>query len=515
MTRPTSGPAANLRARLRSHRTSVGALAVSGAGAVRLALQLALLPILARMVGPSDYGLVALALPFIMITNVLADGGLVGALARTRDVTPRLESSIFWISAAGGLALTLLVCAAAWPIGLAMREPRLPPLLMALSPILLLNGLSVVSNGKIIRERRFAIYAGGDLIATVAAASTALAVATQGGGAWALVAQQLVLWVCKLAWVTFKARPHVGLALSLGEARAPVIFGAKSVGSTLADFASRNVDNMIIGAVLGATALGYYAMAYQVIRIPDMLISGPLYLYTFTAVSRVANADDREAVRSLARAGLRLTAVIIAPLFLGLALVADLAVRLLLGEKWLGAIAPLRWLTVAGFGFCLCSMIAAMLNGMGRAGLQLRLSLTLGVLSIVAVAGAARFGITATSAALALGVLVATANCLHRLAHHLKTSRLRLLAAFGPAALGCAALAAAVLATRAALDGQPDGVTLAASILAGAAAYVSVIWTCCRRQLGADGHAFSRAQGDTAAAAPQAAAPDAAAASMA
>jgi len=490
------GLARDLRARLRSHRTSLGALAVSGAGVVRLAFQLAVLPILARLVGPSEYGLVALALPFIMIANVLADGGLVGALARTQDATRRMESTIFWVSSGMGLALTLLICAAAYPIGLMMREPRLPALIMALSPILLLNGLSVVSNGRIIRERRFSVYAGGDLIATLAGAATALLAAANGLGAWALVAQQLVLWTCKLAWVSLKGQARISFVFRPAEVREALLFGVKSVGSVIADFCSRNAGNMIIGAVLGATALGYYAMAYQVIRIPDMLISGPLYLYIFTAMSRVAHTGDAIAARGLSKAGLCLAAAILAPLFCGLALVADMAVRLLLGAKWLGAIGPLCWLALAGFGFCLCSMIAAMLNGMGRAGLQLRLSVTLGGVSIVALAASAQFGITPASAAMAIGVILVTGYCLDQLARHVDAPRLELLAAFAPAAAGCAGLAAAVIAVRIVTRTEPEAVRLVASVLAGAAAYLAILWSVSRRRLIEGFRAFASAQGD-------------------
>src|SRR5690349_12492293 len=77
------------------NRTSLGALAVSGASAVRLLFQLALLPILARLIGPAEYGLVALAMPFILLANVVADGGLVMALGRRHEASPALESTAF------------------------------------------------------------------------------------------------------------------------------------------------------------------------------------------------------------------------------------------------------------------------------------------------------------------------------------------------------------------------------------------------------------------------------------
>jgi PST family polysaccharide transporter len=482
-----------------ARRTSLGALAVSGASAVRLGFQLALLPILARLIGPSEYGLVSLAMPFILLANVMADGGLVMALGRQKDAGPAMESTAFWLAAALGALLTALACAAAWPIGLVMREPRLPALILALSPILLMNSLTVVANGRIIRERRFGLFAGADLISTVAGAVTALWAATHGWGAWSLVAQQLVLWICKLAWVTARAGAQVRLMFRFAEMRDVLAFGAKTLGGTLADYASRNLDNLIVGAVLGATTLGYYAMAYQLIRIPDMLISGPFYYYIFTALSRASHAADREQVRDLSKAGLRIFATLLAPLFCGLALTADLAVGLVLGPKWSGAVAALRWLSLAGFGFCMCSTMAAMLTGLGRAGLQLRLAAMLSIATVVTVGGAVRFGLEPVSIALACGVAIVCAYYLHQLARQVATPVLVLLGAFGPAAAGGAALTAAVFGVRRLLAGAPPLAQLLAAIAAGALAYALVAVLPARRRLLADARAYARAQGDPAA----------------
>jgi PST family polysaccharide transporter len=488
-------------------RTSLGALANSGASAIRLVCQLGLLPILARLIGPADYGLVALAMPVVLLANVIADGGLVAALGRLRDAGRTVESTVFWMTVGIGLALALAVSAAALPIGLALRQPRLPWLILALSPILLMNSMMAVFNGRIIRERRFATFAMGDVMSTAAGAATALLAATHGWGAWSLVAQQLVLWVCKFAWITTRGGARIGFVFRFGEVRDLLSFGANTIGATMADFISRNIDNMIIGGVLGAAPLGYYAMAYQVLRVPDMLILGPFWFYIFTATSRVVHEGDRRAIQGLAVAGLRLLATALAPLFCGLALVSDLAVPLILGPKWTGAIGPLRFLAAAGFGFSICTIMAAVLLARGKAGLQFRLAVTLGLANIVTVGGAVRFGVEAASAALACGVAAVAFYYVDQLARDLKTTRAGLLRAFLPALLGCAALAVAVPLTRRLLRDAPPGAELAGAVLVGATAYVAVIWILARSHLLADVRAFSHAHADSRAADPDAAAP--------
>jgi PST family polysaccharide transporter len=489
-------PSCSASGRKASRRTSLGALANSGASALRLAVQFGVLPILARLIGPSEYGLVALAMPVVLLANVISDGGLTAALGRQRDADRTTESTAFWVTLGVGSTLALAACLSAFPIGWALRQPRLPWLIMALSPTLLMNSITSVSNGRIIRERRFATFAAGDVLSTLAGAATALFAATHGCGAWSLVAQQLALWIAKLTWITSRGGAQIGFQFRYSAVRELVTFGANNIGSTIADFVARNVDNMIIGGVLGAERLGFYAMAYQVIRLPDMLITGPFWLYVFTAMSRAAHQGDRAAIRDLARAGLRLSAALLAPLFLGLALVADLGVVVTLGAKWSGAVGPLRLLAAAGFGFCICSMVASILMGLGKAALQFRLSTAQGITTIVTVGSAVWFGLEPASGALACGVWMVGFYYLDQLARDLKTSRASLLTALAPALAGCVALAAAVLGVRELLHAAPPGVRLAGAIPAGAAAYVAVIWALARRQLLADARLFGRAHAD-------------------
>lgn len=492
---PTIRPAKPTRPP-RLARSSRGALALTGASAIRLGLQFAMLPVLARLIGPAEYGLVALAMPFILLANVLSDGGMGYALGRQQDATREQESTVFWLSGAIGLTLAFACALAALPMGAILNQPRLPLLIVALSPILLMNSLTAVSNGRIIRERRFGVFAAGDLISTGAGAATAFAAALAGWGAWALVAQQLALWICKMVWVVWKGGVSVQLHYRFEEARDLLKFGAHTIGAILADFVSRNLDSLIIGGVLGATLLGYYAMAYQVVRAPDMLISGPLYLYIFTAVARADADPSRSQIHALAVAGLRLGSATLAPLFLGLALVADLAVALVLGDKWRGAVAPMRWLAGAGFFFCMCSIMATTLMGLGRSSLRLRLSLLLGVVTIGAVALTVRQGVTTVSAAVAAAMAVVCVSYLAALARDLKMPPGRLVAAFGPAAISATVMAAAIMIVRQFIGGAPPLAQFLVLLAVGAVAYLTAIAACGRRHLLQDLRAYGRAQGD-------------------
>lgn len=488
---------------------ALGALALSGSNVLRMGVQLAMLPILARLVGPSEYGLVALAVPFVLFCNMLADAGMSQALARRQDATPELESTVFWLAGGLGLGLSVFASLAAWPLAVVLDQPRLPWLIMALSPILVMSGLTAVSNARVIREGRFGVFAGGDLISTVASAAVALTAALNGAGAWSLVFQQLTLWVCKFAWVNLNARPRIRAYFRPSEVRDLVRFGIHSIGSNLSDFVARNVDNMIVGGVLGTVALGYYAMAYQIVRVPDLIISGPLYLYVFTAVSRAAHDGARGKAADLAVSALRLASSVLAPTFAGLAIVSPLAVALVLGEQWREAGPVLSRLTAAGFGFAHCFVMGAILMGLGRSHLQLRMMAVAGAATIATVAVFARFGVEVLATAIGAAVLLVTVGYLEVLARDLKIARRRLAAAFLPAGLGVAAMAATLWAAEPFLAHLSPLADLGATVALGGAVYATVVLGLARRRLAADARVFAKAHATSPAAAPGAPLPEA------
>lgn len=474
---------------------------LSGANIIRLAIQLALLPILARMVGPAEYGLVALAVPFVLFCNVLADGGLGAALARRQSPSAELESTVFWLAGAIGAGLALAICLAAWPIGLALRQPRLPLLIVALAPILVLSGLTAAANARVIRERRFTVFAAGDLISCLTSGAAALAAAAHGWGAWSLAVQQLVLWLFKFAWVVSASRLPIRFHCRPKEAADLLRFGGHSIGATLGDFVARNLDNVIIGGVLGAQALGYYAMAYQIIRVPDLVISGPLYLFIFSGVAGAVGRSTGQTPAAIATAALRLAATALAPLFVGLGLLAGPAVSVVLGSKWLGAIDTLAWLSLAGLGFSLNSVAAAVLMGLGRSELQLRLAMIAGLGAVVSVALGVRFGVAVAAGALALTILATTAAYLFVLARALKVAPTVLLGALWPATTASAAMAAALMALRPTFAGMSPVVGLCGGIALGGVVYVAVIAILSRRQVLSDLLEFKGAGEDQASAA--------------
>ncbi|MDB5461268.1 MAG: polysaccharide transporter, family [Caulobacteraceae bacterium] len=450
-------------------RAFFGTVALAGAQVARLGLQFAVLPVLARILGPSAYGLVALAMPFILLANMVADAGLGNALVRVQNPSRALESTVFWLSVAVCVGLTLAIWALAWPASRLLSAPRLPPILMALSALLVVSGSLSVANARIMRERRFAVFAASDATASAVSAFCAIGAALLGCGAWSLVVQQLVLWLIKAVWVSAAAgfRPDFVCRPSL--AKPYLSFGLNAAASNVADFVSKNAPTVIVGGLLGVLAVGHYSMAFQLTRLPDSFISGPIYLAIFTAGARVGDDHGRAVV--LASRGLRGVATAMAPIFGGLAMVADLAIKLLLGAKWAPAAPILALLAPAGFLLCFYSIISAVLMGLGRAEWQLRLTVlsgaTMGLGTLIGV----RHGPAGVAVGLSIGAILVGPAYLWVLARQLDMSVRRLAGEFAAPLLATLAMMLAVAVARLRLGHWSDWGQLLGAVAIGVASF--------------------------------------------
>ena len=442
---------------------------MAGAQAARYGLQFAVLPVLARLLGPSAYGLVGLAMPFIILANLIADMGLGNALVRIPNPSSTLESTVFWICEACCAALVLIIALIAWPAARLFSAQGFAPILFALTPILLVGGALSVPNARIMRDRRFTVFAAAETAAGVVGAGAAISAALAGWGAWALVLQQLVVWIVKAAWVALASgfRPH--LAFDFAAAKPHFAFGLNAAAACVVDFLGKAAPVLIIGAYLGVKAVGHYTMAYQLIRIPDSLVTGPVFLAIFSAVSRTCH--DLPAAGQLAMRAVRGTAVGLAPMFFGLAVVADLAVKLFLGQKWLGSIDILIWLTPAGFLICFYSIVVATLLGLGRSAEQLYLTLLTGLFMNVGVLVGAQVSAAGAAAGLSAGAVLITPAYIWVLARGLgQPARLMAVETAAPI-VASVVMVAAVLAVRSVIGAWQGWAQLAVSVAVGAAAF--------------------------------------------
>jgi PST family polysaccharide transporter len=373
----------------------------------------------------------------------------------------------------------LAVAALAGPAAALIGQPAVAPVLMALSPILLIGGLVSAPNARVVREQRFGVFAACDFLSTALAAGAAVTAAVLGWGAWALVAQQLVLWSVKAAWTFTASGLRVRLLFRPALAREMAGFGLHTVGAGVCEFISKNVDNMLIGVLLGVAALGGYAMAYQVISMPGLIVAGPLYLTLFTAVARAERAE----VAAVVYSSLRLLALVVTPVFAGLALTADLDVAVLLGAKWTTTGPIIALLCPAGLLVCCYTFVGAVMMGRGRADLQFRLALLNGAAIAAAVVVGQVFGVVGVAAAVSLALVLILPLSLRALRREADLTAVRFAQAFRLPVSAAIIMALAVLAVRSAALALPEPVQLLSAITAGALAYGATAAALGRRDL--------------------------------
>jgi len=446
-------------------RAAIGVLLLSGSNAFRLTVQFLLFPVLARLLNPADYGLIALAMPVVLFAFVLGEGGMGPAAVRAPDPDGAIEATMYWTALATGVAYAAILLAGAPLIAAALSNARVAPVLMWLAPILVLSAVCSVPSVRIQKSANVWIFALGDVASTVAGAAVALGAALTGWGVWSLVAQQLVIWTVKLVVLTGFAgtrihrRPRRDAFLYL------VRHGMPMVGANLLRLFSNSIDAMLIGRLLGVELLGFYSLAYQIVRIPESVLNGPVLVTFLPSIARLG--EDRPAAARLFVDGLRMMLSVAAPLMLGVALTADLSVPLLLGPRWHATAPLLMLLAPPAIVQTLGWLSMGLLLGRGRSAVQFHLALLNAGLTLAGVIGGAPFGIFAIAAGVAISVVIGNLAFLAAAMHEVQVPMRVLAAALAPTLASAAIMACGVVGLRTVLPGTLPALA-SLSLVAGA-----------------------------------------------
>ncbi len=323
---------------------------------VRLLAQFVAVPILARLLSPEEYGLVALAMPFALFAMMLADAGVGMSLVRT-PLTNRAEwSSSFWLTLMLGAALAGLMMLLAPLAAMMFAEPHLAPMLITLAFVVLAQAAHVIPISALQQAGRFNTIALVDVSATAAGITTALVMAYGGYGAWSLIGQQVAYFAVRVVLACLLSPFRPSLHFSWAEVRPHAIFGRDVLGNSLSNYYARAFDQWVVGRVLGTAIAGFYSMAFLFARLPVLVLSGPLQYVMYAHLARIKHNPTAIAHYYLMMT--RIVAAIILP-GMGLVAVAHAPVfTLLLSDKWADA----------GVLFSLAALGSALqaINGMGE-----------------------------------------------------------------------------------------------------------------------------------------------------
>ncbi|TNM61090.1 lipopolysaccharide biosynthesis protein [Streptomyces sp. NP160] len=371
---------------------------------VRIGVQLLGIVVLARLLDPSAYGVVTMVVAITGIGEVLRDFGLSSAAIQAKEVSLAQRTNLFWINTAIGLVLTLAVIAASHPIASLYDDERLVPIAAAISVTFLLNGVATQHRADLTRRMRFTALAVVDTSAQVAGLLVAVGAAAAGAGYWALVAQQLTSALVQLVALVWSTRWIPGLPRRGVPMRQFLKFGSNLAAVQLLGYSSRNVDSVVIGATVGASALGLYNRAFQLMMLPLLQINAPSTRVALPVLSRLQDEPERFAryLRVGQGALLSATALVLAVC----AAQAEAVVDVALGSQWEGVVTPFRILSVAGFASTAGYATYWVILAKGLTAANLRFALVSRPLMIGAIALGGTWGVLGVATAYAVSSLV-------------------------------------------------------------------------------------------------------------
>lgn len=333
----------HLMAKLGSHSANGVAVTILAQGG-SLVLQILNTAIMARLLAPADFGVVALALSVTGLVGMFAELGLSTATVQRRELDQNTASVLFAVNCLAGVAGMMICFALAAPAAWVFNDTRVFWPIVAFGGVVTISAASVQHNALLVRGMRWGAL---QLIGIASlGASVVVGVVVAGlfnAGYWALVAAGAATALTRLVllWVACPWRPS--RVIEWGSARSAVNFGAHMTGFNLTLFLGRQADVMLIGWFWGATQAGYYTRAYQLMLLPLNAISGPLGGVFVPALSRL-QSDAARWSDAFMRA--YLVSALIGCAFASVFIVnADHLVNMVYGPGWQETIAIFRWLS--------------------------------------------------------------------------------------------------------------------------------------------------------------------------
>lgn len=327
-------------------RRAVRGAAVTTAGqGLRLAIQLASVVILARLLSPADFGLFAMVMSIAGIAEVFRDFGLTQAAVQAPVLTKEQRDNLFWINTAIGAALAVAVFLSSWGIAALYGREELAPLAQLASLTFLFNGLATQFRASLNRALRFTALAQTDVIAALAGLGVGIGFALTGVGPWALVAQLLGTALTTLVLVAVFAGWFPGLPKRGVPVGGFIRFGWNLVAMQMVTYVGNNVDSVVIGTRFGASQLGIYNRAFQLVMNTANQLRTPISSVAVPVLSRLQGEGARywDFVR-VGQVGLGYTIVVVLSFIIGGAVPVT---ALLLGPRWAEAAPVLSLLAVA------------------------------------------------------------------------------------------------------------------------------------------------------------------------
>ena len=348
--------------------------------------------ILARMLMPDDFGIIAILAFFIQLAQLFIDSGLSNALIRKQNRSTDDESTSFWCNTAIATIAYMLIFFSAPHIEQFYGISNLSKITRIYAIVIIINSFTMVHRSIITAEMNFKLLTKVSLTASIISGIIALAAAKNGLGVWALVILNLSYAIISnsLIWLTLKWKPK--FTFSKKSFKELFGFGSKLLVSGIIDTTFNNLYALIIGKLFSTTMLGFYAKADSLSGFIGKSTTNVIQRVTYPSLSKIQ--DDNNKLQTNYRKVIRLTAYIFFPIMTAIATIADPLIRTLLTDKWADSIPLLQILCFAFMLYPIHALNLNLLQVKGRSDLFLKLEVIKKIVGTVILIVSMPFGIT-------------------------------------------------------------------------------------------------------------------------
>lgn len=358
--------------------------------------------ILARLLTPSDYGLISLIIVFINLANVFIQGGFNTALIQKKNTDDKDFSSVFYFSLFIAFVLYIILFLFAPTISRFYNEEQLIKIIRVLSIILFIGSFNSIQVAYVTKKMEFKRLFISSIGATVISAIIGIGMAMNGFGVWALVCQQISNQLCTviIMWFTVPWRPK--LIFSIGRLKNLLSYGWKILLTNLTNTLFLNLRSLLIGKIYTPDMLGYFNRGRQ---FPEMImtnVNGSIQSVMLVAYSN--EQDNKQRIKEMVRRSMTVSSFIIFPMMFGLVVVAEPVVKILLTDKWLPAV---PFIQICAFTYMLMPIHTTNLQAikaMGYSNIILKLEIIRKILELSVLIFSVRLGVYA----IAIGEVVTT-----------------------------------------------------------------------------------------------------------
>lgn len=336
--------------------------------------------ILARLLTPSEFGLIGTITIFLVLSEVFINSGFNQALIRKQDCTQKDYSTAFFFNLSVAILLFFLLLITAQPISSFFKEPQLKPLIQVLGLGLIISSLTLVQRSILVKRIDFKLQTKINLVASILSGILGVYLAFAGFGVWSLVARSISNrgLISLFLWIWNRWRPD--WIFNKESFQNLFGFGSKLLLSGLIGTLLNNLNYLIIAKYFSAQELGYFTRAEMFKKLPSENVSSIITTVAYPVLAKVQN--DNILLKRYFRKMFTNTFFIIIILMVGLAAISESLILTLIGDKWLPSVVLLQLLCFTGIMYPLNSMNINILNVVGRSDLYLKLQLIVQVLAI-------------------------------------------------------------------------------------------------------------------------------------